>query len=548
MTSAAFRLHLIFCALLLSSTAAAAETADAIVHGGSSAAIPADRFGYSSWWARPGYWRTMIETRRAEIAAGDRRYDIVFCGDSITQNWEGWPDEPSRTHLSQLVKAGRLSEADAHIDPTPTWLKLRQEYHVLNLGVSGDQTQHLLWRLTFGGLLDGYTARFFAVAIGTNNKDDRPEDVVAGVRAVVETIREKHPESTILLHALLPRGRKADAPERLHNNRVNELLRPLADGRRVVWVDFGARLLAPDGTIPPTMMTDALHPTDAGYRIWRETLLPYLQADELRISVFEHSLDDVARQRGVSLSEAAELLRQEGVRGFDCCYDNPRLAEYAATGLKPINLYGSIAFFSPDAGTNACERFVRTATDYKVPRIMVIPDHFTNGEPNEPELTRIEAGIRHLVAVAKSKGVAVMVETFGPRPNACSYAKYVKRFLTAIPDLRFALDTGNLHYSGRGDDIVELARFAGGRVEHVHLKDWQKGLPAVTPDGRRHYVSVGQGAVPNEACVRVARANGFDGWYTLEHPVGDTLDDVRRQIGVLRTWIGTRNGDHERHD
>ena len=64
----------------------------------------------------------------------------------------------------------------------------------------------------------------------------------------------------------------------------------------------------------------------------------------------------------------------------------------------------------------------------------------------------------------------------------------------------------------------------------MHLKD----QPA---DRNRSYVTLGLGAVPNEKIVKAVNAAGYDGWYTLEEPVGDTYTDTVRQVAVLKSWL-----------
>jgi len=235
------------------------------------------------------------------------------------------------------------------------------------------------------------------------------------------------------------------------------------------------------------------------------------------------------------------VMKSVGVDGFDCDYRDPQLAEYAATDLKPINLFGWVKFRSPDGGEKAIREFLTTAVRHQVPRIMVIPDNFTDGKPNEQEFGEIAEGFRRLVAAAKAAGVTVMVETFGGKDNPCSHARYVKRLLDEVPGLCFALDTGNLQFAGRGDDIVEVAHFASNRIAHVHLKDWKVGLPPKDEKGVKNCETIGLGTVPNRELVQYARFVGFRGWYTLEEPLpGDVVCDIVRQIAVLKHWLAER--------
>ena len=73
--------------------------------------------------------------------------------------------------------------------------------------------------------------------IGTNNGVNEPaEETAAQIRACLRDIRERQPRAKILLCPILPRG-TPDSVERGKNDAVNELLKPLADGKTIVWTD-----------------------------------------------------------------------------------------------------------------------------------------------------------------------------------------------------------------------------------------------------------------------------------------------------------------------
>ena len=256
------------------------------------------------------------------------------------------------------------------------------------------------------------------------------------------------------------------------------------------------------------------------------------EAGEPKISVFASFIRRVAKERGISKSEAADLLYSIGVRGFDAGPGDGDLDELAATRLKPINFYYFPDWFgrAERPSTLSPEACLARAAKLGVPRIMVVPPNFTDGKENEEEFGRIMECMRDFVAEAKKRSIAVTVEDFGGIRNCCSYAKYLKRFLDEIPDLRFALDSGNLYYAGRGDDILEMMEFAKGRIGHVHLKDQ---LAA----NNREYVTLGLGAVPNEKIVKAVAATGYSGWYTLENPVGDVYNDTVRQVALVKAWL-----------
>lgn len=253
-------------------------------------------------------------------------------------------------------------------------------------------------------------------------------------------------------------------------------------------------------------------------------------SEAAKISVFASFVRNTAKQRGVSLAEAADMLYDLGVRGFDIAPDDKDLPEIAASRLKPINFYFFPDMQGSDNGAADCRRCLDMAVKYGVPRVMVVPPNFTKDGDEAAEFAVDLSSMKMFVSEAKKRGITITVEDFGGAQNPGSHMKYLKRFLDEIPDLGFALDSGNLYYAGRGEDILEMMEYAKGRIAHVHLKDQ-------THDNNRKYATLGLGAVPNEKIVRSLASQGYQGWYTLENAVGDAYTDTVRQIAVLKYWL-----------
>lgn len=177
--------------------------------------------------------------------------DIAFIGDSITQGWEG---------------AGKS-----------IWSNYYGKRKCLNFGVGGDRTQHVLWRFE-NGQLDGIDPKVAVLMIGTNNsnKDDNTEsEILEGVQAIVQQIRERLPKAKIILVSMFPRG-KTFSTQRGKILQVNQALAKLADDRTVYYVDFGSQLIEADGSISKAIMPDYLHLSEQGYEIWAKALEPKL--------------------------------------------------------------------------------------------------------------------------------------------------------------------------------------------------------------------------------------------------------------------------------
>jgi lysophospholipase L1-like esterase len=148
----------------------------------------------------------------------------------------------------------------------------------VNLGISGDRTQHVLWRLDNGNV-DGIRPRVAVLMIGTNNSaDDRntAPEMVQGIRAVVQKIRDKMPDTRILLLGIFPRGADFN-PQRGKILQVNQVIRNLDDGVTVHYLDIGHLFVDADGKIPKDVMNDSLHLTPRGYQMWAEAIEPKLR-------------------------------------------------------------------------------------------------------------------------------------------------------------------------------------------------------------------------------------------------------------------------------
>ncbi len=202
-----------------------------------------------------GWWPQRFAEKQKAVEAGGSA--VVFIGDSITHNWES---------LGKAVWDKYFADAP---------------YYALQLGFSGDRTEHVLWRIEHGEF-DGYEAKALILMIGTNNtghfpfEKEPPADTILGIKAVVDALLEKQPKARIILHPILPRGSGNDDECRYRDSVVNREIMKLADGRRVVWCDFSTSFLLPDGTIPHDICPDELHPCAAGYEIWANAVMPVI--------------------------------------------------------------------------------------------------------------------------------------------------------------------------------------------------------------------------------------------------------------------------------
>ena len=226
-----------------------------------------------TWWAGPGYWDRRHAAKLKEIAAGPKEYDFVFVGDSITHSWEGWSDPLDLEAVDKAYGQGMLKFRNG--PGRKVWDEMKQEFRLLNLGCAGDTTQNVLWRMGHGEL-DGYKTRGVALMIGTNN-DEPAEEIAEGIKAVVRKILERQPAAKVVLMPIFPAENSPSAPRRIRNARASELAKSIADGERVIWLDFNSVFLEKDGTLSVEMMPDYLHPLEHGYRLWRAAIEPVMR-------------------------------------------------------------------------------------------------------------------------------------------------------------------------------------------------------------------------------------------------------------------------------
>ena len=236
---------------ILTSGVLAAATVSAAFAIPATDPAPRYNFKHAEWW----YGR--FDKHRALATKDGAAFKIAFCGDSITENWEG----PGTNVWNRVFR-----------DP---------KYMAVNLGYGGDKTEHLLWRLT-NGEADGISPKVVVLLIGTNNTFSRNErdepvgDTARSVAKVLGTVRSRFPHAKVILNAILPANERPDDEKRLRDARISEQLRALADGENVLWCNFGEKLLEPDGTLTKAMSPDLVHPGERGYEIWLDTLMPYL--------------------------------------------------------------------------------------------------------------------------------------------------------------------------------------------------------------------------------------------------------------------------------
>ncbi|MFA5689840.1 MAG: platelet-activating factor acetylhydrolase IB subunit [Kiritimatiellales bacterium] len=216
-----------------------------------AAVMPVDRTDRDWWMPRH-------EEKLAAIQSGN--VDLVFIGDSITHGWEGKGKE--------------------------AWDEYFTPRNAVNLGFSGDRTEHVLWRIDHGGL-DGINPEVAMIMIGTNNSGrDSAEEIADGIKAIVARIRHKLPETKILVLAIFPRGDAAQRADKTgdatynekwaKNDQASETVAKIADNKKIFYLNINQAFLDADGVLRRSVMPDLLHLNEDSYRVWAEQVDPMI--------------------------------------------------------------------------------------------------------------------------------------------------------------------------------------------------------------------------------------------------------------------------------
>jgi lysophospholipase L1-like esterase len=194
--------------------------------------------------------------------------DVYFEGDSITRRW-GTSDAAYRSFFEH-------------------WTKSFFGWNAANFGWGADTVQNILWRLT-NGELDEVHPKVIVIMAGTNNVGGMPRDgvdtavveyVANGMRAVLDLIRSKAPDATVILMGITPRTDSLGGASVMPTiDAINERYARLADGAArsrglTRYLTINRDLARADGTPRDGVTVDGLHLSLIGYQVWADALKP----------------------------------------------------------------------------------------------------------------------------------------------------------------------------------------------------------------------------------------------------------------------------------
>ena len=205
---------------------------------------------------------------------------LLFVGDSITDFWL-FDDNP----WVSGQKYGRKVWDESFAKPG-------SENYAFNIGISGDRIEHILYRIlpkSAGGLgqLDTPELKpeFIIVMLGINNswaaEDPVADSIFEGVRVALSTLHARKPKSRIVLQSLLPTNDTAKNKDVVGvvNQRLRKLVSSPEFSSFTRYLDLYPAFTDATGMQISKYFTDGLHPNDVGYSVWRDQLVPFLNAE-----------------------------------------------------------------------------------------------------------------------------------------------------------------------------------------------------------------------------------------------------------------------------
>lgn len=200
-----------------------------------------------------GWWKNRYDGQVQTLK--NQRCDILFLGDSITDFWD---------------RAGKN-----------VWNEVWAPLYTCNFGISGDTTSELIWRIDDSGLPTLSDPKVCVIMIGTNNTgrsnmQQPPEQTALGILTVAQRLLLRYPHTQVFILAIFPRGATSQDARRIHNDKINAILAQVKLPR-VSYVDINRNFLDAQGNLSKDLFPDLLHPSEKGYRIWADSLLPVLK-------------------------------------------------------------------------------------------------------------------------------------------------------------------------------------------------------------------------------------------------------------------------------
>ena len=214
---------------------------------------PSAEYRSAAGWKEGTDWWVQHEEIN-QLLKAEKKLDIIFLGNSITQGIGG--NRPSVTY-----KAGK-----------PYFEKAFNEFHWVVAGISGDRTQHILWRLQNGDYASS-KPKLLVLTIGVNNfNEDSGEETADGIKLILDWLKVNMPETKVLLIGPLPTGLHPNSSNRIKYDMVHSIIKNYASPK-VSYLPLTKYFIKQDGELDTNYCSgDGIHLIEPGYELWARLL------------------------------------------------------------------------------------------------------------------------------------------------------------------------------------------------------------------------------------------------------------------------------------
>jgi len=217
-------------------------------------AAPGSEYRSAAGWDEGKDWWAQANDIDS-LCMNSGKVDLLLIGNSITQGFGG--NRPHVTHLpgKQAVE---------------TYFK---NLNIIGAGISGDRTQHVVWRLQ-NGHYENCEPDFVTLAIGVNNfQDNTAEEIAQGIALDIKIMQEKLPNSKILFYGPLPTGTLKNSNQRKKYDKIHELIAHLGNKEKVHYYNVLSSFCDENGNLSETYYGgDGIHLKPEGYTVWAKLI------------------------------------------------------------------------------------------------------------------------------------------------------------------------------------------------------------------------------------------------------------------------------------
>lgn len=200
-------------------------------------------------WREGDDWHSVA--RDISETLSQKKIKLLMIGNSITQGLGGERKavlyKPGKTYMDRAFGEGNWESA----------------------GISGDRTQHVIWRIRNGNY-KAAQPEYAVITIGVNNVSfgDDPQDIAEGIFLATQEATLQLPNTRIITLGLLPAGKEADSKIRTKCDQVHKHLAAMTWGN-VLYVNPTSWFTFDNGKLKTELYGgDHLHLSGKGYELW----------------------------------------------------------------------------------------------------------------------------------------------------------------------------------------------------------------------------------------------------------------------------------------